>query len=565
MAVMRLRAQVFSRWVLTAGLGCACGVSWGLSIGTTYGADVFFSPQSAGIEKLQWRQIEYATCRVGQIDLQAVIVTGHANSGEVNPQKLSEERALVVKRRMIEQGVPEDRVYAEGKADRQPEDALKLDGNRRVTIEIIGTGGRSRSPCNPLWVQHMLGLPLQQALSAARAQVRDGWALPHEPALEAVRARRSDLLALLLSKKANLPPSQRGRQELISAAALTGETALIDVLQRSGLSGKNLATVGEALTEAVCGRYHQGIHARLTDDQALIMVKRLLDFGGRHLHSAAPEFSPSLACAAGRGNDALVDALLGAGADPNSPPESPAFLSVGKNSAITRKLVASGANPRLRTSLGKTLLDSYRITTLDDVQWITNIGLNVGARSEDGDTPLRRSLEYASVEVLDALEAAGAHLDKDVQTPWLLNTALSNPPALAWLIRKGVSLGSQPNLLQVSAAMGDVGLPAVRALIERGVDLERRADFGKTAVSSAIDAFAVKTLSVLIDSGAKVTANDLAAAKRLLVRLSATGCADCSLAWYVNLSRELNSQDNLAQRQIAKDEMIQILQARIAR
>ncbi|NYT35306.1 OmpA family protein [Allopusillimonas soli] len=108
-------------------------------------ADTFFDFDKSTI-KPEGRQIlDQVASQVRSINLETLIATGHTDSigTEKYNQGLSERRANSVKQYLIGQGVPADRIYAEGKGELQPVATNKTrEGraqNRRVEIEIVGT------------------------------------------------------------------------------------------------------------------------------------------------------------------------------------------------------------------------------------------------------------------------------------------------------------------------------------------------------------------------------------------------------------------------------------------
>jgi OmpA-OmpF porin, OOP family len=82
---------------------------------------------------------------VKDINLEVVIAIGHTDSigSDAYNQKLSVRRAESVKAYLVSKGVEPNRIYTEGKGEKQPVASNKTkDGrqkNRRVEIEIIGT------------------------------------------------------------------------------------------------------------------------------------------------------------------------------------------------------------------------------------------------------------------------------------------------------------------------------------------------------------------------------------------------------------------------------------------
>ena len=79
------------------------------------------------------------------INLEVVIAVGHTDSTgpEAYNQGLSVRRAEAVKAYLVSKGIEANRVYTEGKGEKQPvADNRTRDGrakNRRVEIEVVGT------------------------------------------------------------------------------------------------------------------------------------------------------------------------------------------------------------------------------------------------------------------------------------------------------------------------------------------------------------------------------------------------------------------------------------------
>ena len=83
-----------------------------------------------------------------------ILAVGHTDrlGGDAYNQKLSEKRAAAVKEYLVAKGIEANRVYTEGKGEKQPVTGDKCKGNaktaalisclqpdRRVDIEVIGT------------------------------------------------------------------------------------------------------------------------------------------------------------------------------------------------------------------------------------------------------------------------------------------------------------------------------------------------------------------------------------------------------------------------------------------
>jgi len=83
--------------------------------------------------------------KVGGINLEVVIAVGHTCSigSDAYNQKLSVRRAESVKRYLVAKGIEANRIYTEGKGEKQPAYSNKTregrQKNRRGEIEVIGT------------------------------------------------------------------------------------------------------------------------------------------------------------------------------------------------------------------------------------------------------------------------------------------------------------------------------------------------------------------------------------------------------------------------------------------
>jgi OOP family OmpA-OmpF porin len=111
----------------------------------TFAADVLFDFDKAVIKPEGKSKLDDLANKVKGINLEVVIAIGHADSigsDEYN-QRLSVRRAESVKAYMVSRGIEPNRVYTEGKGEKQPVASNRTsDGrakNRRTEIEVIGT------------------------------------------------------------------------------------------------------------------------------------------------------------------------------------------------------------------------------------------------------------------------------------------------------------------------------------------------------------------------------------------------------------------------------------------
>jgi len=111
----------------------------------TFAADVLFDFDKAVLKPAGKQKLDELAGKVKDINLEVVIAIGHTDSigADAYNQKLSVRRAESVKAYLVSKGIEPNRVYTEGKGEKQPVASNKTkDGrqkNRRVEIEVIGT------------------------------------------------------------------------------------------------------------------------------------------------------------------------------------------------------------------------------------------------------------------------------------------------------------------------------------------------------------------------------------------------------------------------------------------
>jgi len=111
----------------------------------TYAADAFFDFDKSVLKPEGKAKLDDLTGKVKGINLEVIIAVGHTDSvgSDAYNQKLSVARAESVKAYLVSKGIEKNRVYTEGKGEKQPvADNKTAEGrakNRRVEIEVVGT------------------------------------------------------------------------------------------------------------------------------------------------------------------------------------------------------------------------------------------------------------------------------------------------------------------------------------------------------------------------------------------------------------------------------------------
>lgn len=111
----------------------------------TYAADAFFDFNKAVLKPEAKAKLDDLVSKTKGVNLEVIIAVGHTDSvgSDAYNQKLSIKRSEAVKTYIVSKGIEKNRVYTEGKGEKQPvADNKTAEGrakNRRVEIEVVGT------------------------------------------------------------------------------------------------------------------------------------------------------------------------------------------------------------------------------------------------------------------------------------------------------------------------------------------------------------------------------------------------------------------------------------------
>ncbi len=111
----------------------------------TYAADAFFDFNKSVLKAEGKAKLDDLVGKVKGISLEVIIAVGHTDAvgSDAYNQKLSVKRSDAVKAYLVSKGIEKNRVYTEGKGEKQPvadnNTAAGRAKNRRVEIEVVGT------------------------------------------------------------------------------------------------------------------------------------------------------------------------------------------------------------------------------------------------------------------------------------------------------------------------------------------------------------------------------------------------------------------------------------------
>jgi OOP family OmpA-OmpF porin len=114
----------------------------------TFAADAFFDTGKSVLKPEAQAKLTDLVDKTKGVNLEVIIAVGHTDSvgSDAYNQKLSIARSEAVKKFLVSKGIEANRVYTEGKGEKQPvADNKTAEGrakNRRTEVEVVGTRTR---------------------------------------------------------------------------------------------------------------------------------------------------------------------------------------------------------------------------------------------------------------------------------------------------------------------------------------------------------------------------------------------------------------------------------------
>ena len=111
----------------------------------SFAADALFDFDKAILKTEGKEKLDDLSSKLQGINLEVIIATGHTDSvgTDAYNEKLAIRRAEAVKAYLQAKGIDANRIYTEGKGEKQPVESNKTSAgrakNRRVVIEVVGT------------------------------------------------------------------------------------------------------------------------------------------------------------------------------------------------------------------------------------------------------------------------------------------------------------------------------------------------------------------------------------------------------------------------------------------
>lgn len=318
------------------------------------------------------------------------------------------------------------------------------------------------------------------------------------PLMLAAREGNVRLLKLLLDNKADVNAKENtARQTALMWAAADGHADAVEILLERGADAHaRTKTIVEVLNRGGSQSYDDFsavADVPMGGSTALLFAagrgqidcaKALLEFGA-NVNDTGADGNSALVIAAHSGQGPLAELLLERGANPNADGAGYTVLHAAVlrgDLQLLKASLAHGANPNVQLKNGT----SYRRQSADYFFSASMIGA----------TPLLLAAKYASVDMIRALVAAGADLNlalKDGTTP-LLAAANTN----------GHERQSESEFVKAKSREDEEGqsLPAVKALLDLGADVNAANQAGDTALHIAVSGRSNSIIQLLAERGA---------------------------------------------------------------
>ena len=361
----------------------------------------------------------------------------------------------------------------------------------------------------------------------------------HTALVYAAKSSKAGHVALLLNAGADAT-ARAGRHAhmgtvLISAVQCKASPEVLRLLIAAGADvNKGLDVPGYTSTPLA-----EAVWTRDTDS-----VRTLLEAGA----NANPPGNSYLSLATARGDARVLQMLLAAGADVNTPNQEGHYAlgsaaDHGKANHV-RILLEAGADVNAVDGNGDTaLLQAARTKNPESLQILLAAGAQVNIVNKKGETALMRAAFVGNVPHVAALLAAGA--DKTLRnadgltateliTHFFISrhwTAMEYPlgQEMAYTAIYGHLNGiPSPELTPLMQAVLMRNPQEVSALLADGADVNAASALGRTALMMAADSQQPEMVELLLSSGADVHARDLQGNTALiLAQLEQRGFLNC--------------------------------------
>lgn len=135
-----MKLRLFAKLSLLVALWAMAWQACALSIKVSQAAEVLFARNDALMpDEAELQTFYELALKARRITLEMIIVIGFADANERNPMLLSKTRAELIQKKLIDLGIPKERIYLEGEGAKRLLAAVGDKRNRRVEIELVGT------------------------------------------------------------------------------------------------------------------------------------------------------------------------------------------------------------------------------------------------------------------------------------------------------------------------------------------------------------------------------------------------------------------------------------------